>query len=150
MIDRFSENDSSDVLFVNCPLYKIPKKCRYKFLRKSMKLGKWIDPAETLVHRYRFSNIAKALIDLTKAKCYLCGHKAEHRHHVIPVCRGGRNELNNLVPLCVKCHDKFKIQRPKKLCEPCQQRPWVPKNFKNPFGVPEQDVVVIPPKNSLK
>jgi 5-methylcytosine-specific restriction endonuclease McrA len=41
--------------------------------------------------------------------CTACGRKggrkvALHAHHVVPLSRGGRNTLDNLVTLCGDCH----------------------------------------------
>ena len=43
--------------------------------------------------------------------CADCGIKnvSFEVHHIIPKCEGGVDEINNLVPLCVKCHNKTKI-----------------------------------------
>ena len=35
------------------------------------------------------------------ASCFECGLQAEHNHHVVPRCLGGRGT----VPLCKKCHN---------------------------------------------
>ena len=35
------------------------------------------------------------------ASCFECGLPAEHNHHVVPKCLGGRKTI----PLCKKCHD---------------------------------------------
>jgi 5-methylcytosine-specific restriction endonuclease McrA len=39
-------------------------------------------------------------------KCQACGaHNCRlEAHHVVPVCVGGANELDNLTVLCVPCH----------------------------------------------
>jgi len=29
-----------------------------------------------------------------------------HAHHIIPLSKGGRNVLSNLIPLCEDCHSK--------------------------------------------
>ena len=36
--------------------------------------------------------------------CWACGGRAVHRHHIIPISKGGTNSLKNLVPLCIGCH----------------------------------------------
>jgi hypothetical protein len=36
--------------------------------------------------------------------CCNCGAPAEHAHHVVPLIRGGRESLGNLVSLCGLCH----------------------------------------------
>lgn len=46
--------------------------------------------------------------------CAKCGSKEELQiHHIIPISKGGTNDLTNLIPLCKKCHEKihkFKFQ----------------------------------------
>lgn len=37
-------------------------------------------------------------------RCCNCGAPAEHAHHVVPLVRGGRDALGNLVSLCGPCH----------------------------------------------
>lgn len=39
-------------------------------------------------------------------ECYVCGAKAEHTHHIIPqsTCDTYVHHINNLMPLCKKCH----------------------------------------------
>jgi len=47
-----------------------------------------------------------------KFKCHRCGRDfsnnkiALHAHHIIPLSKGGRNVLSNLVALCEECHSK--------------------------------------------
>ena len=36
--------------------------------------------------------------------CFACSGKAEVRHHIIWLSRGGRNQKNNIIALCRKCH----------------------------------------------
>jgi len=36
--------------------------------------------------------------------CFYCGTKAIHLDHVIPLVRGGRHSIGNLVPSCSKCN----------------------------------------------
>ena len=44
--------------------------------------------------------------------CIWCGHPSVgggglHLHHVIRRSQGGKNEVNNLVTLCFKCHTEL-------------------------------------------
>jgi hypothetical protein len=41
-------------------------------------------------------------------KCFDCGDKESKLeiHHVIPICKGGRDDEDNQIPLCHKCHAK--------------------------------------------
>ena len=143
MVVNGCENDNLNELFENCPLYKIPKNDRYKFLRDSMKKGKWVDSIQVMVFRKEFGVLANVLVNIKLSKCYLCNKQAHHRHHVIPLCRGGRNDISNIVPLCVKCHKKFSINRLNNWKQRNQPiKPWVPKGFKSPFTV-RNDVVIV-------
>lgn len=36
--------------------------------------------------------------------CQYCGEPAEHIDHIIPICKGGGNELDNLVAACTFCN----------------------------------------------
>lgn len=36
--------------------------------------------------------------------CCNCGASADHAHHVVPIVRGGKDVLGNLVSLCGSCH----------------------------------------------
>ena len=38
--------------------------------------------------------------------CALCGARAEHVHHIVPIRYGGTNEFDNLMPLCITCHNR--------------------------------------------
>lgn len=45
-----------------------------------------------------------------KRECEECNKKMKHPpeiHHVIPVCKGGSNERNNLMAVCKDCHKKL-------------------------------------------
>lgn len=45
-------------------------------------------------------------------KCRSCGAKTQlHIHHRIPLSKGGTNKLENLIPLCEKCHSKAHSNR---------------------------------------
>ncbi|MGE8453249.1 MAG: HNH endonuclease [Pseudomonadales bacterium] len=35
-----------------------------------------------------------------------CSSKAQEVHHIVPLSRGGRNILSNLMCLCKTCHDR--------------------------------------------
>lgn len=43
---------------------------------------------------------------IAKGTCSYCFEKGLtlHTHHMIPLSKGGSNELNNLVCICIKCH----------------------------------------------
>ena len=37
--------------------------------------------------------------------CLVCGAKWHEIHHIIPKCAGGTDEAENLIPLCINCHN---------------------------------------------
>jgi len=40
-------------------------------------------------------------------ECYMCEEEIKiHIHHIIPLSAGGTNHIDNLIPLCPKCHGK--------------------------------------------
>jgi len=41
---------------------------------------------------------------LLSSPCFYCGAKSEHLDHVIPIARGGRHSLGNLVQSCQACN----------------------------------------------
>jgi hypothetical protein len=40
---------------------------------------------------------------MLKDSCFECKGKAEHRHHVVPRCLGGKK----MISLCIECHNKI-------------------------------------------
>ena len=67
----------------------------------------------------------KAAIEWHKTRCFGCGKTMEemygeiardriHIHHVNPIskARGGRPNINDLVPLCPNCHTVVHLQKP--------------------------------------
>lgn len=45
-----------------------------------------------------------AHIERIGKQCIHCGGNYEHNDHYIPISRGGRNSLDNIVPSCAKCN----------------------------------------------
>lgn len=43
-------------------------------------------------------------IKILKNSCFYCGQDSQHLDHVIPLTRGGRHSLGNLVASCAKCN----------------------------------------------
>jgi len=70
-----------------------------KFSKKSMRDGKH-RPAT----RIAFDKIKNYLYKINKKTCICCEAKAEVRHHVIPIMRGGDNFSKNITYLCNNCH----------------------------------------------
>lgn len=49
--------------------------------------------------------IPRALHDMLPPCCYNCGSTdGLEWHHIVPLSKGGKNIVSNLVPLCSKCH----------------------------------------------
>lgn len=65
-------------------------------------------------------------------KCQKCGKSflnnkiALHAHHVIPLSKGGRNCLSNLIAVCEECHSKI---HHKTICTSKFKRPQSIKRF---------------------
>lgn len=38
--------------------------------------------------------------------CFVCGEKAEARHHIIELQHGATNAKKNVIPICHRCHAK--------------------------------------------
>ena len=47
---------------------------------------------------------ARKLVLAQSPHCARCGAPATEVHHVVPLSRGGTNDVTNLVPLCRACH----------------------------------------------
>ena len=56
--------------------------------------------------RTKFNKRTKKWI-LVEGKCKVCGEKAECRHHIIPLSRGGHNHKKNVMLLCNQCHSEI-------------------------------------------
>ena len=54
---------------------------------------------------------AKEVKQMMQKPCFYCGQKAEHIDHIIPISRGGRHSIGNLIQACRRCNiskrDKF-------------------------------------------
>lgn len=94
---------------------------QHVFARYSYGGGKWADP---WIFDWEFSEHYKSLFDIGYDRlvgpewqelrdavlerdantCQYCGALAEHVDHVVPVCKGGGNTLDNLVAACAKCN----------------------------------------------
>ena len=67
--------------------------------------------------KYDYGENWKELADQVKAragyKCQKCGKSfinnkiALHAHHIIPLSKGGRNCLSNLIAVCEDCHSRI-------------------------------------------
>lgn len=94
---------------------------KYKELRKNWGLK---NPEKTqnknYLRRARLLNAgvflvtAKDIQKLRSKSCVYCGGASEHIDHVVPLSRGGRHSIGNLVPSCAKCNmaksNKFLVE----------------------------------------
>jgi len=54
---------------------------------------------------FTFRGIRKMILKIFNNRCIRCQQiKNIDIHHIIPERAGGKNEINNLLPLCRKCH----------------------------------------------
>jgi len=50
-------------------------------------------------------HVRRALFKKYDSKCFSCGSKDKLEiHHIVPICKGGTSELENLLLLCNNCH----------------------------------------------
>lgn len=56
-------------------------------------------------------NWGEVILNYLGKSCYYCDKKDKlHIHHILPLSRGGRNELSNLEVVCTLCHRKLHDQ----------------------------------------
>lgn len=125
---------------------QIKKENRLKFLQSKLELNKPNISYELQLARRKGFNLKKFnkfnLWD--EMFCYICSKRATLRHHVTPICKGGRNKRNNIVPLCHLCHCKVHPHM-HKIVKGEFEIKSKPVKFKNPF-VNKTDIIVVPPK----
>lgn len=51
-------------------------------------------------------NTSAAIRELYGKPCVLCGEPADTIDHIVPLSRGGTNDLGNLQPMCNRCNVK--------------------------------------------
>ncbi|MCX6558684.1 MAG: HNH endonuclease [Candidatus Aminicenantes bacterium] len=53
-----------------------------------------------------WEEVSRAVRERDDYHCKSCGteYQVLHVHHVIPLSRGGSNNISNLITLCEKCH----------------------------------------------
>jgi 5-methylcytosine-specific restriction enzyme A len=132
----------------------IKKDNRLKFLISQLRLNKPDISSKVLAkEREHWDKIKNRKFWLdNKTTCYICTKRAKHRHHVIPLGKGGKTKRNNLVPLCKSCHCKVHPHM-KKSAVPVPKVYQGPKtdkskNFISPLSN-RTDVVVVPPVKSV-
>lgn len=73
-------------------------------------LSKYVRGTGARLSRYEWSKLRKKIFDRDGYICAYCGVKDVKFHidHIIPISRGGRNELANLCVACQPCnHSKY-------------------------------------------
>ena len=67
--------------------------------------GEKVTDAELGVKRYEYEKLRLKLPKILGRKCCMCGsEEGVEYHHRKPLQYGGTNDLNNIYPLCHKCH----------------------------------------------
>lgn len=84
----------------------VSKKANQVFCSNACHFG-WIDNIGTheKSHKARVYKVTLIkYLELIK-KCVVCGwEKNIHIHHIVPRSQGGKNEVDNYMPLCCNCH----------------------------------------------
>lgn len=58
--------------------------------------------------RYQKDTMEEVVLDYLGRICVYCGSIEKlHIHHVIPIGRGGKNQMSNLEITCMDCHHKI-------------------------------------------
>jgi 5-methylcytosine-specific restriction endonuclease McrA len=71
-----------------------PEYIRFKSAkRRALKLSRGV-----------FRITQKEFFALYRMPCFYCGGKSEHVDHVVPLSRGGRHSIGNLVASCASCN----------------------------------------------
>jgi hypothetical protein len=69
-----------------------------------------VDNSDSESNSYPFDwdNIREAVLSRDSHKCGNCGSSDRlHVHHIVPLSKGGSNEIGNLRTLCEGCHKKI-------------------------------------------
>ena len=51
-----------------------------------------------------WEDLRRIVFKRDRGRCAYCGAPAEHLDHVVPICQGGTNNLDNLVAACANCN----------------------------------------------
>jgi HNH endonuclease len=72
--------------------------------------------------------VRDAVVLRDRGRCRYCGHRARpiHLDHVVPVSKGGGDEISNLVVACVSCNYRKadQIWTPRRIGKPPIEKPW--------------------------
>ena len=84
----------------------VPFKDRLRYLQVKSDVGPYVKARTLRKMRADYEKKKKDLLNLSEHNCYVCSGRPDHRHHVVPLRRGGTNSRANLVPLCNVCHEQ--------------------------------------------
>ena len=57
--------------------------------------------------------LRKQVCERDNYTCQLCGRQANHTHHIIYRSHGGKHIPENLICLCIACHETAHMNEPK-------------------------------------
>jgi 5-methylcytosine-specific restriction endonuclease McrA len=67
---------------------------------------KLVRKQEVEIAEYRLMRKSKALQEMRKQPCAICGRPSGTIDHITPLAKGGTNKMSNLRPLCLSCNSK--------------------------------------------
>lgn len=56
------------------------------------------------LHGGVYSVTVKEITNMMKRPCFYCGEESKHIDHIIPLSRGGRHSIGNLIQACASCN----------------------------------------------
>jgi 5-methylcytosine-specific restriction endonuclease McrA len=83
----------------------VSKPDRLNFLKGLANKGGFVSKKVLGRLRKNFEETKKSVV-LSQTVCYVCSGRSDHRHHVVPLSRGGTNDKRNIVTLCNHCHEQ--------------------------------------------
>lgn len=133
----------------------IPHRHRIDFLLMCLRGGSWVPSMKIRERRAEFDQIKGALLPLTGQSCYACSHTATDRHHILPLCRGGKNLPRNLIGLCKRCHIKMSVlnaspEFKKRYPRIVEERPFTSGIYGTGSLSGAESVVYVPPAANLQ
>jgi 5-methylcytosine-specific restriction endonuclease McrA len=100
---------------------KLSKQHTLSLLKFFASYGRGGDRSE--IARHRFNRVKAHRHSLVSRRyCFCCGKKADARHHIIPLKKGGLNCKRNIISLCSTCHASI--------------HPWMKKGSRRRYPVP--------------
>jgi 5-methylcytosine-specific restriction endonuclease McrA len=117
--NQASKDKKSEYYLSNRPeiLQKVSRYRSENVLEIASKRAKWrsLNSEKTSLYSYKrrakfkengtFLITAKEIDKLKSLNCFACGKSGQIQiDHIIPIARGGRHSIGNLLPLCSKCN----------------------------------------------